>query len=86
MSRYVEEEEAHAMWENDAVDFFAAFYHALYVVGADAVGALCKLNAVETHSLKAAWFQPLKCLLYLSGLYLVPGTFNVLFWSTYSCI
>lgn len=28
------------MWGNDAVDFFVAFYHALYVVGADAVAAL----------------------------------------------
>ena len=28
------------MWASDAVDFFNAFYHALYVVGADAVAAL----------------------------------------------
>uniref|UniRef100_A0A7S0IGJ9 Patatin n=1 Tax=Micromonas pusilla TaxID=38833 RepID=A0A7S0IGJ9_MICPS len=28
------------MWVSDAVDFFNAFYHALYVVGADAVAAL----------------------------------------------
>lgn len=27
-------------WEHGAVDFFSAFYHALYVVGADAVAAL----------------------------------------------
>jgi len=32
---FEEEEEAGrgGMWEHDAVDFFAAFYHALYIVG-----------------------------------------------------
>ena len=39
---FEEEEEAGrgGVWEHDAVDFFAAFYHALYIVGADAVAAL----------------------------------------------
>ena len=36
-----DEEDVNAtLWESDAVDFFGAFYHALYVVGADAVAAL----------------------------------------------
>jgi hypothetical protein len=35
------------MWSSDAIDFFNAFYHALYVVGADAVAALGAATLVQ---------------------------------------
>ena len=35
------------MWSCDAIDFFNAFYHALYVVGADAVAALGAATLVQ---------------------------------------